>query len=372
VYIYRQLMFLSAGFMAGIFCGPAISATVTELTVPPGFRIQEVAQVPNARSMVMGERGTLFVSSQFIGKVHAVADPLGDKPEVFVLDEKLRIPNGIAFAAGDLYVAEPGRVLRYDSIESRLADPGEPLVVVDDLPAGKQHSWKYMAFGPDGKLYISVGAPCNVCDAPDFGLIMRMNADGTNQEVYARGIRNTVGFDWQPGTDELWFTDNNRDLMGDDVPPGELNRAAGPGLHFGFPFCHGVDTIEPEPELAALGTCAATEPPVRELPAHVAPLGIAFYQGNMFPDDYAGQIFIAEHGSWNRSEKTGYRVSLVRLDETGQRAVSYEPFIEGWLSGDEASGRPVDVLVAPDGSLFVSDDKEGRIYRVSYVGTEKD
>ncbi|TDJ46140.1 MAG: sorbosone dehydrogenase family protein [Gammaproteobacteria bacterium] len=366
---------MPVGFLIILLGEPALSESLAPavLQVPPGFRIQEVARVPNARSMVLGARGTLFVSSRFSGQVHAVAGVLGDHPQVYLLDEKLRVANGIAFLEGDLYVAEPGRLLRYASIESNLDDPGEPEVVADDLPTtGKLHSWKYIAFGPDGKLYMSVGSPCNICDEPDYGLIVRMNRDGTDREIYARGIRNTVGFDWQPGTGELWFTDNNRDLMGDDEPPGELNRVARTGLHFGFPFCHGLETVEPKAELAALGTCADSEPPVLELPAHVAPLGLAFYHGDMFPDAYHGQIFIAEHGSWNRSEKIGYRVSLVQLDKTGQRVSSYEPFIEGWLRDDEVSGRPVDVLVAPDGSLLVSDDKEGRIFRVTYVGTATD
>ncbi len=245
-------------------------------------------------------------------------------------------------------------------------------MLADDLPAGKQHSWKYMATGPDQKLYLAVGSPCNVCDEPDYGVILRMETDGSGREVVARGIRNTVGFDWQPATGELWFTDNNRDMMGDDEPPGELNRLAEEGAHFGFPFCHGIDTVEPEAELAKLGTCADSVPPVVELPAHVAALGMAFYDGDMFPAEYRNQIFIAEHGSWNRTEKTGYRVSLVRLDESGRKAVSYEVFAQGWLQGDSVGGRPADVIVAPDGSLLVSDDKGGRIYRISYAGAEKD
>ena len=245
--------------------------------------------------------------------------------------------------------------------------PANPRCWSTDLPAGKQHSWKYIAFGPDSKLYVSVGAPCNICDAPGYALILRMNADGSDREVYARGIRNTVGFDWHPVTGSLWFTDNNRDMMGDDLPPGELNQAENAGQHFGFPFCHGTDVVEPEPELAALGSCADSVAPTQELGAHVAPLGIAFYTGSMFPEAYQNQVFIAEHGSWNRSEKIGYRVSLVRLDRSGRKALSYEPFAEGWLQGDKVSGRPVDIIVAPDGSLLVSDDKDGGIYRISYA-----
>jgi glucose/arabinose dehydrogenase len=369
---YVQTLFLVLGSLTFMLGSSAASAEALALQVPPGFHIEEIADVPNARSMVLGDKGTLFVSSQFAGKVHAVTDVLGEHPEVHLLADNLRIANGIAFADGDLYVAETGRLLRFASIESHLDDPGEPEVLADDLPTGgKLHSWKYIAFGPDEKLYMSVGAPCNICAAPDYGLILRMNRDGTGREVYARGVRNSVGFDWQPETGALWFTDNNRDMLGDDTPPGELNRANRHGLHFGFPFCHGVAVVEPEPELAALGTCEASEAPVVELPAHSAPLGMTFYQGAMFPDAYQGQILIAEHGSWNRKEKIGYRVSLVKLNESGEQAVSYEPFIEGWLTEGEVSGRPVDVLVASDGSLLVSDDKEGKIYRVTYVGTAR-
>jgi glucose/arabinose dehydrogenase len=353
--------------LAGLFMS-AVAQAEGHLSLPPGFSIEKLADVPRARSMVWGDDGTLFVSSQRKQNVFAVSDVFSGKPVVRSIGEKLSIPNGVAFRDGDLYVAEPKRLIVYRNIEGRLDEPGEPDVLVEDLPAGKQHSWKYIAFGPDGKLYVPVGAPCNVCDAPGYALILRMNPDGSEREVYAEGIRNTVGFDWHPQTGELWFTDNNRDMMGDDTPPGELNRAAEPGLHFGFPFCHGADVVEPEEELAALGSCGVSQPPARELGPHVAPLGMAFYDGNMFPEAYRNQVFIAEHGSWNRSEKIGYRVTLVRLDESGQRALSYEPFVEGWLKDGEVSGRPVDILVAPDGSLLVSDDFSGAIYRISYSG----
>jgi glucose/arabinose dehydrogenase len=340
-----------------------------DLSVPPGFHIEQIATVPNARAMTWGDEATLFVSSRRLGTVHAISDVLGGDPVVRVIDNDLRVPNGVAFSNGDLYVAEINRILVYRNIEQRLDAPGEPEVVVDNLPGEKLHSWKYIAFGPDGKLYISIGAPCNICDAPDYGLIMRINVDGSGQEVYARGIRNSVGFDWHPVTGAFWFTDNNRDMLGDDEPPGELNQATEAGLHFGFPFCHGADLVEPEAEFAALGRCADAQPPAKELGPHVAPLGVAFYTGVMFPEAYQNQLFIAEHGSWNRSEKIGYRVSLVRLDKAGRKALSYEPFAEGWLHDGKVSGRPVDVLVAPDGSLLVSDDKRGAIYRISYAGS---
>jgi glucose/arabinose dehydrogenase len=339
--------------------------SIDNISVPPGFEIEVVAEVPNARSLVFGDKGTLFVSSQRIGKVHAVRDVLGSNPEVLEIASGLRYPNGVAYRDGDLYVAESKRVIKYVDIEARLDAPGEPEVAVPELLAGKQHSWKYLAFGPDGKLYTGIGAPCNVCNEPDYGVIQRMNTDGSELEVIARGIRNTVGFDWHPLTGELWFTDNNRDMMGDDEPPGELNQLAMPGEHFGFPFCHGANTREPEEELAALGDCSESKPPAQELGPHVAALGLAFYDGGAFPAEYQNQVFIAEHGSWNRSEKIGYRVSLVKLE--GNRGVDYRTFAEGWLQGQDTTGRPVDVIVAPDGSLLVSDDHAGKIYRIAYT-----
>jgi len=341
-------------------------AMVEQLQLPAGFVVEEVVAVPNARSLALGDNDTLFVASQVKGLVHAVRDVSSANPTVVVIAEKLRFPNGVAFLNGDLYVAEMNRLLRYSDIESHLDEPGEPEIIVDDLPGKTQHGWKYIAFGPDGKLYVTVGSPCNACNEPDFGLILRMNPDGSDREVFARGIRNSVGLAWQPDTNVLWFTDNNRDMMGDDEPPGELNKAAKPGLHFGFPFCHGINTVEPEAELAALGSCDNSQPPALELPAHVAALGLAFYDSEQFPPEYRSQIFIAEHGSWNRSEKIGYRVSLVRLDEAGRNAVSYEVFADGWLQGGKVTGRPADVLVARDGSLLISDDKAGKIFRVSY------
>ncbi len=345
----------------------AASDIGSRLRVPDGFKIEELVSVPNARSMALSENGTLIVGSMR-DTIYSVTDALGDNPRVSTFAENLRMPNGIAIRGGDLYVAEPNRLLRYKSFESSPPGSVEPEVLLDDLPGRKLHAWKYIGFGPDGRLYITVGSPCNVCDEPDFGLILGMSPDAGDPMVFARGIRNSVGLAWHPETEELWFTDNNRDMMGDDEPPGELNRAAEGGLHFGFPFCHGVDTVEPKPDLAALGQCADSVPPALELPAHVAALGLTFYTAKAFPDFYRNQIFIAEHGSWNRSEKVGYRVTLARLDDSGQRVISYEPFVDGWLHDGDVLGRPVDVLVAPDGSLLISDDKAGKIYRVTYVG----
>jgi glucose/arabinose dehydrogenase len=266
---------------------------------------------------------------------------------------------------GALYVAEIGRILRFPDIEARLETPPEPEVVTGAYPEDRSHGWKFIAFGPDGLLYVPVGAPCNVCapEEPIYASITRIRPEGSAPEIFARGIRNTVGFDWHPETGELWFTDNGRDWLGDDQPPDELNRAPEPGMHFGFPHCHAAGIPDPEHGGPA-HPCDRFTPPVQVLGPHVAALGMRFYTGEQFPEEYRNQIFIAEHGSWNRSEPLGYRVTLVRLE--GDRAVSYETFAEGWLQGGNAWGRPVDVLVMPDGALLVSDDHGGAIYRITY------
>jgi glucose/arabinose dehydrogenase len=345
-----------------------------EITLPDGFSIETyAADVPNARSMALGPGGTLFVGTRSDGRVYAIPDRGGDgtADDVITIASDLNMPNGVAMRDSALYVAEVNRVLRFDDIEDqvRAIETGERssaqfAVVKDDLPRDTHHGWKFIAFGPDGDLYVPVGAPCNVCERGDtrYASILRMNPDGTGQEVFASGVRNTVGFDWHPGTGELWFTDNGRDWLGDDLPPDELNRAPTPGMHFGFPYCHGR-AIE-DPDLGREEGCSGFEPPAQDLGPHVAALGMRFYTGTQFPKQYQGQIFIAEHGSWNRSQKLGYRVMLVRLE--GNEAVAYEPFAEGWLSGDNVSGRPVDLLVMPDGSMLVSDDHAGAIYRIRY------
>jgi glucose/arabinose dehydrogenase len=338
-----------------------------KITLPPGFAIALYAEVPNARSMALGGDGTLYVGTQK-GEVYAVLP--GNTPEgmhrVLRVAQGLHRPNGVAVDNGALYVAEISRVLRYDGMPSRLSDPPEPVVLRDDFPKDAHHGWKFIAFGPDGMLYVPVGAPCNVCerDDPRYASILRMRPDGTGLEIFASGVRNTVGFDWNPETNELWFTDNGRDNLGDDIPPDELNRAPRKGLHFGFPYVYGNNV--PDPEFGGRRGDRSFTAPEWELPAHVASLGMRFYEGKMFPPAYRGRIFIAEHGSWNRSTPVGYRVTTVRV--AGNRAVRYETFAEGWLQGREAWGRPVDVQVMSDGSLLVSDDKAGLVYRISYRG----
>ena len=339
-------------------------ASINNVEVPPGFVIEEYADVPNARSLALGDQGTLFVSNRKGRSVYAVVENADGSTRTIELLRDMSTPNGIAFHDGDLFVAQTDRVFRYAVIEENLDAVPEAEVVEVDLPSDRHHGWRYIAFGPDDKLYISIGAPCNVCDEFGYAQIIRMNADGSERETFASGIRNSVGFTWHPVTDELWFTDNGRDMMGDDIPPCELNHAPRAGLHFGFPYCHGGDILDPR--FGEGRECENYRPPVQKLGPHVAPLGVKFYTGDMFPAEYRNQVFIAEHGSWNRSKKIGYRVTLVRLD--GNRAVSYEPFAFGWLQGQSVSGRPVDLVVKEDGSLLVSDDLAGKIYRISYIG----
>ena len=349
-----------------------------QIKLPPGFSIEVFApEVPNARQMALGDKGTVFVGSRQAGRVYALEDRNGDMKvdDVHTIATGLTQPSGIAFRGGALYVAEISRVTRYDGIEGRLKSPPAPVVVNDKFPKETHHGWKYLGFGPDGLLYVPVGAPCNVCerlDDPRFASITRMKPDGSGSEVFASGIRNTVGFDWHPQTRELWLAENGRDGMGDDVPPDELLRAHKPGLHFGFPYCHGGTT--PDPEFGAKRPCSEFEPPARNVGAHVAAIGMKFYTGQMFPSEYRNQIFVAEHGSWNRSQPQGYRVMLATLQ--GSKVADYKPFAEGWLRGIRSSrgsrtigdawGRPADVLVLRDGSLLVSEDEPGAVYRITY------
>lgn len=354
---------------------PACSSAGTELAairLPKGFSIELYAgNLPGARSMALGAQGTLFVGTRGEGKVYAVVGrtAAGQPRKRYVIAEGLDSPNGVAFRNGSLYVAEIGRVIRFDGIEDRLDHPPAPVVVNDSFPKKSHHGWKFIRFGPDNKLYVPVGAPCNVCEErdPRFASIMRMDPDGKNLELFASGVRNSVGFDWQPRTGELWFTDNGRDWLGDNLPPDELNRATKAGLHFGFPYRHGANI--PDPKYGKGHGTGKFVPPERGLDPHVAALGMRFYTGSMFPEEYRDQIFIAEHGSWNRSRPAGYRITLVRLK--GNRPVSYEVFAEGWLRGNKAWGRPVDLQVMPDGSLLVSDDRAGAIYRISWKGNLK-
>jgi len=377
----RTAMALALAASAWLCAAPASQAQsassaelpLQQLKLPPGFSISLVARVPNARQMAWGDAPAggghvLYVGSMHEGKVHALVLDANYKASAapLVIASGLTRPSGIAFHQGSLYVGAIHRILRYDNIGAQLNKPPAAKVVRDDLPRDASHGWKYLGFGPDGQLYVPVGAPCNICkpDPDRYALILRMQPDGSKQEVFARGVRNSVGFDWQPGSNTLWFTDNGRDMLGDDLPPDELNHAARPGQHFGYPYCHGGTLADPE--FGREKPCSEFTPPAQPLGPHVAAIGMKFYTGTQFPAAYRGQAFIAEHGSWNRSSRIGYRISVVTLN--GDKAVSYQPFITGWLQGESVWGRPADLLVAPDGSLLVSDDHAGAIYRIRYGG----
>ncbi|HSL22652.1 MAG TPA: sorbosone dehydrogenase family protein [Vicinamibacterales bacterium] len=342
---------------------------LSSIRLPAGFTIDVFATgVDSARQMAVAPSGTLFVGSRSAGNVYAVVDANKDHraDRVYTIASSLNMPSGVAFRDGALYVAEVSRVIRFDGIESKLENPPAPAVVNDSLPTERHHGWKFIAFGPDGLLYVPIGAPCNICESKDprFASLTRMKPDGSGFEVFASGIRNSVGFDWHPETKDLWFTDNGRDMLGDDVPPDELNRAPKPGLHFGYPYCH-AGTIK-DPEFGDRRACDEFTPPARPLGPHVAAIGMRFYTGRMFPAEYRNQVFIAEHGSWNRSMPIGYRIMLVKVQDG--KVLSYEPFAEGWLRSAKPWGRPSDVLVMPDGALLVADDYADVIYRISYQG----
>ncbi len=343
------------------------SLPLDQILLPDEFIITEFATgIEDARSLAIGPEGTLFVGTRTNGRVWAVLDTNDDSKadRKVIIASGLTNPNGVAFHGEDLYIAERSRILKYSNIEKNINQPPPPEVIRDDFPSEQHHGWKYIAFGPDGYLYVPIGAPCNVCLENDrrFASITRMKPDGSDFTIFAEGIRNTVGFDWHPETKELWFTDNGRDNLGDTIPSDELNRAETAGKHFGFPFCHAGNISDPQ--FGNQRSCNEFTPPVAKLGAHVAALGMKFYTGTMFPSQYRNRIFIAEHGSWNRSEKVGYRIITV---DTRTNPPDTSVFASGWLQKGQVWGRPVDILIYKDGSILVSDDHAGAIYRISYT-----
>ncbi len=355
--------------------------SLDQIVLPQGFKIDVFARVDNARSLAISPEGIVFVGNRSGNKAYALIDEDGDMKadKRITLASGLNMPNGVALKDGDLYVAELNKLWKYENIAENLTNTASRKLIYSDLPKDPHHGWKYISFGSDGKLYVPVGAPCNICESQPnlpgspnvhYAAIMRMNADGSGREVYVDGVRNTVGFTWHPVTGEMWFTDNGRDNIGttqaatDNSPPCELNRVTAMGQHFGYPYCHGGTILDPE--FGEGKSCANYVAPAQNLGPHVAPLGLKFGVASNFPASYENKIFIAEHGSWNRSEKIGYRIMLV----TEQNGVgqSYEAFATGWL--DDATqniwGRPVDLVFAEDGSMLVSDDFSGTIYRIWY------
>ena len=341
---------------------------VAKLKAPPGFKVEVFAAgVGNARSLRIGDKGTVFVGSRLLDKVYALTEKDG-KREVKVIASGLHRPNGLAYHKGALYVAELSKVWRYDAIEDHLDSPPKPTLVNDNFHKDEPHGWKFIAIGPDDKLYVPVGAPGNINnpDPKTYAHIRRMNLDGSGMEVLVQGVRNTVGFDWHPTTKELYFTDNGRDWVSEDMPEDELNRVTASGKkHFGYPFCHQGNFADPEHGWGH--SCDDYEPPVALLGPHPAALGMRFYTGDMFPAEYKNAIFIARHGSWNRTKKVGGDVMVAKLNPDGS-VKSVEPFLTGFLEDNKYVARPVDVQMMKDGSLLVSDDYNGAVYRVSHGG----
>ena len=354
-YMKKLVLFL-------LLFAPAVFAE----TVVGDFRLSVVTdEVPGARQMAETESGLLLVGSLRPGKLYAVLPDAEDEAEVVTFAQGLTMPSGLALIGEDLYVGALDRVLRYRVIEKTFRDNPQPETVTDSLPDKRHHGWKYLSVGPDGFLYVPIGAPCNICESEDprFASILRMDPMTGMTTDYAAGVRNSVGMAWHPDTGELWFSDNGRDMLGDDVPAEEINRVTRAGSHYGYPYVHAGDI--PDPQFGKGRDPADYVPPEVRIQAHSAALGLDFYTGTQFPESYRNALFIAEHGSWNRSSKVGYRVSVVRFGESGP---VYEPFLDLWLKDDEVSGRPNDVLVSRDGSLLISDDKLGAIYRVTYHG----
>lgn len=351
----------------------AADLPLERLRLPDGFSATVFGEADNARQLALSDSGVLYVGSRRAGKVTALVDRDGDGHAELsrVIAQGLTLPSGLTWRDGDLYVGAVSTIYRFADIDGHLDDPPQPEVILDDLPAETHHGWKYLKFGPDGLLYVPVGAPCNICDPETpFATILRLDVDApAEREIVARGVRNSVGFDWDPATGDLWFTDNGRDHLGDEMPPCELNHVSAVGQHFGYPHVHGNGIVDPEYG-AAGGNLEAYRQPALALGPHVAPVGMTFYSGQQFPERYRGDVILAEHGSWNRSEAAGpigYRLVHAERDASGE--LQYEVFVDGWLNEDGTRwGRPADVLTLPDGSLLVADDEAGVVYRISYSG----
>src|SRR3954447_14459260 len=346
-----------------------VAGVAEKLTVSKGFKLEVYASgIANARSLRIGDKGTVFVGSRLLDKVSAVVDK-GGKKEVKVIASGLYRPNGLAFKDGTLYIAELSKISKIEKVEDNLDSPAKPTVIYDNLPKDEAHGWKFIGIGPDNKLYLPVGQPCNNCLPPEtHGQIRRINLDGSGMEVIARAVRNTVGFDWHPVSKELYFTDNGRDWASEDVPEDELNRVTKVGQHFGSPFCYQGDFLDPE--FGWGRSCSEFEPPVLKTGPHSASLGMRFYTGGNFPAKYKNAIFIARHGSWNRTKKFGGDILAVFLNKDGT-VKGTEVFISGFLGADNNYiGRPADVLFTKDGAMLISDDYNGAIWRVSY-GNQK-
>ncbi len=368
----RTLLLLSLSpFLLSGVCKPTLiehDPRLEEIRLPAGFHISIFAEkVPTVRELALSPNGIVYAGSNDEGVVYAMPDRDSDgkADTVLVVAKDLNMPVGVAWHHGDLYVSAVSRILVLRGIDGRLEHPPVAETVTDHYPTETHHGWKFIAFGPDDRLYVPVGAPCNICLSEDsiFATITSMRADGSDLRIEAHGVRNSVGFDWSPEDGSLWFTENGRDWFGDDLPSCELDHLSARGQHFGYPFCHQGDTLDPEFGIGR--RCEEFIPPAAKLGPHVAPLGMRFYTGHQFPEKYHHAMFIAEHGSWNRSTPVGYRVAVAFPQADG--TAKHEIFAEGWLKGASAWGRPVDVLNMPDGSMLLSDDAADMVYRITYT-----
>jgi len=340
---------------------------IDKLNVPPGFAVETwAAGIPGGRAMALGDKGKIYVGSRIIGRVYEITDD-GTRRSSRVVVDKLTQPSGVAFANGSLYVFAIDKVLRFDGIESNPNVQPVDMTAKFNLPPLQHHNWKYVRFGPDKKLYVPFGAPCNICEpTAEYAQIRRYNADGSGMEVIARGIRNSLGFDWHPKTGEMWFVDQGRDWMGDNGPQDELNRLAKPGLFFGYPYCHAQGI--PDQDIKKADACNGVTLPVTVMGPHASVLGTQFYTGKMFPAEYRDTLFIVRKGSWNRNTLFGYDVVTVRASADGKNA-KITQFLTGFMDPKQNNfwGRPAYLLQMPDGALLVSDEQLGAIYRISYV-----
>jgi glucose/arabinose dehydrogenase len=344
---------------------PADKLPVAKLKLPKNFNLEVYAAgLTNARSLRIGDKGTVFVSTRLLDRIYAITDKNGRK-EVKTLLTGLYRPNGIALHNGTLYIAELSKISKIDDVEDHLDNPPKPTVIYDDLPSDEPHGWKFLTVGPDNKLYFNIGAPCNICmPPPTHAQIRRINLDGSGPEVVARGTRQIVGMDWHPVLKQLYFTENQRDWLSEDLPEDKLNRLTRPGKdNFGYPYCGGGNVLDPQ--FGWGHSCDEFTPPVARLGPHSAPLGMRFYIGNVFPKEYHNAIFIARHGSWNRSKKVGGDIVVAKLNPDGT-VKSVEPFITGFLENNSYIGRPVDLEIMKDGSMLISDDWNGAVYRLTY------
>jgi len=357
---------LGSLLLLGLTTAPAMAKDILDkLTVAPGFEVSLFADdVENARQIAVSKKGIVYAGSRKAGNVYALIDHNSDgvADKKMVIAEGLNMPSGLAIKDGDLYVGEVHRIIRFKNVDTQLKDPKFD-VVYNALPSDRHHGWKFLRFAPTGELIIPVGVPCNICAEDErYGRIFALDVETKQIKTIAQGVRNSVGFDFHPSTQALWFSDNGRDMMGDYIPPDEINRVSKENEHFGFPYVHAGAIVDPE--FGKGKNISDYSPPALALGAHVAPLGIHFYTGKQFPGSYKEQLFVAEHGSWNRTKKSGYKVAVANVEQG--RITKYTPFITGFMHNETTFGRPVAFAQLNDGSLLISDDYANVIYRVSY------